>query len=105
MTLSSQKRITEHHRLAAVVAFALSFSAEAVLAQPAAPNATAPSQPQSQNPASALPGWQRFEIRQDTPSEREAFLKKREEILALHPPHDVPPLPEQAIVPPVSQKP
>jgi hypothetical protein len=87
------------------VVLALSFSADAVLAQAAAPTATAPGQPQSQNPSSTPPAWQRFTIRRDTPSEREAFLKKREEILALHPPHDVPPLPEQTIVPPVSQKP
>src|SRR6266481_5132157 len=104
MALSSQKRIIGHFRLAVGV-LALSFSAAAVFAQPAAPTATAPGQPQSQIPSSTPPAWQRFEIRPDTPSEREAFLKKREEILALHPPHDVPPLRAQAIVPPVSQKP
>jgi hypothetical protein len=87
-------------RLAVIVMLGLNFSAEAVFAQAADPNG--PSQPQGQT---MPPAWQRMEIRQDTPSEREAFLKKRAEALALHPPRDVAPLRAQTIVPPASLKP
>jgi hypothetical protein len=106
MALSSQKRITRHtnRRLAVIVALVANLSAGAIFAQPADPNATAPGQPPSQNPPSTPPAWQRFEIRQETPAEREAFLKKREEALALHPPREVQPLPAQAIGPPFITK-
>jgi hypothetical protein len=105
MALSSYKQIGRKtiRRLAVIVVLGLSFSAEAVFAQATDPNG--PSQPQVQNTPTMPPAWQRMEIRQDTPSEREAFLKKRAEALALHPPRDVAPLRAQAIVPPTSLKP
>ena len=107
MALSSRKPITARiiHWLAVIVALALNFLGEAVFAQTANPNAVAPSQAQSQNSTTIPSAWQRFQIRQDTPSERAAFLKKREQALASHPPHDVPPLRAQAITPPASLKP
>ena len=61
-----------------------------------------PPEPQVQNKVTSPsfpPGWGRFQIRQDTPAERDAFLQKRAAIMAAHPVHDVPPLPEQAITP------
>jgi hypothetical protein len=107
MILSSHKQINWQtiRRLAVIGVLTLNFSANAVLAQTADPNAAGPNQPQSQNAPTMPPAWQRFEIRQDTQSERAAFLKKRAEALAQHPPRDVPPLRAQAIVPPTSLKP
>ena len=44
-------------------------------------------------------GIQRFQIRQDTPAEREAFLKRRQARTGKDKPEEVPPLPAQRITP------
>lgn len=49
------------------------------------------------------PALQRFQIRQDTPAEREAFLKRREAQESGNKPEEVAPLPAQRITPLVSQ--
>jgi hypothetical protein len=53
--------------------------------------------------APSPPVWQRFEIRQETPEEREEFLKRREAVQAARPAREVAPLPAQAITVPPAQ--
>lgn len=79
---------------------AIVFAHEAAVAQ----SASTPG-PQPQVSPATPPAWRRLEIRKDTPAEREAFLKRREALRVDHPPHEVVPLPEQAIRPSAPQLP
>jgi hypothetical protein len=68
----------------------------AIAQQTPAPDAVLqPTEPTVSSP----PAWQRFDIRQETPEEREEFLKRREAAQAARPARDVPALAAQAITP------
>lgn len=49
------------------------------------------------------PGIHSFQMRPDSPAEREVFLKRRAGELARNPPRKVQPLPEQQVTPPVAK--
>jgi hypothetical protein len=51
----------------------------------------------------APPALQRFQIQQDTPAERDAFLRRGQAQESGSKPEEVPPLPAQQIAPPASQ--
>jgi hypothetical protein len=84
--------------LGALAVIAVAGAGESAIAQ-----STNVPPPQS---VSSLPqGWLRAAIREDTPEEREAFLKKRELSRVGPVPTQVAPLPQQAINPVAPQRP
>jgi hypothetical protein len=80
---------------AATLLFASACGAALAQQAPDANSALQSSEPATSSP----PAWQRFQIRQDTPEEREEFLKRREAAQAARPAREVAPLPAQTITP------
>jgi hypothetical protein len=84
---------------AAMLLFASACGAALAQQAPAANSALQSGEPAASSP----PAWQRFDILQETPEEREEFLKRREAAQAARPAREVAPLAAQAITVPPAQ--
>jgi len=81
---------------ATLLVFASACGGVAIAQQTTAPDPMLqPTEPTVSSP----PAWPRFDIRQETPEEREEFLKRREAAQAARPAREVPALAAQAITP------
>jgi hypothetical protein len=88
--------------LGALAVIAVAGAGESAIAQ----STNVPAVPQPPQSVSSLPqGWLRAAIREDTPEEREAFLKKRELSRVGPVPTQVAPLSQQAVNPVAPQRP
>jgi hypothetical protein len=79
--------------------------ASAQTASPAAPDTPSQVPGQAPTPRITPPAETWITIRQDTPEEREVFLKQRATSQRMRIVSDVPPLPQQRITPPASRQP